>query len=109
MGARITGIAFDYRRVTGAVDIEATLDEVIRRAGGDRGFVRRLATTALESGPPVGRHRDIALGTVASTEGGSMSSTRGSRRETSRACTRSSPDSRGTGRRSGCAAQRPRA
>ena len=61
MGARITGIAFDYRRVTGAVDIEATLDEVIRRAGRDRGFVRRLATAALESGPPVGRRRDLAV------------------------------------------------
>jgi signal-transduction protein with cAMP-binding, CBS, and nucleotidyltransferase domain len=61
MGARITGIAFDYRRVTGSVDIEATLDDVIRAAGQDRGFVGRLATTALESGPPVGRRRDIDL------------------------------------------------
>jgi len=61
MGARITGIAFDYRRVTGAVDIEATLDEVIRAAGRDPGFVRRLATTALESRPPVGRQRDIVV------------------------------------------------
>jgi signal-transduction protein with cAMP-binding, CBS, and nucleotidyltransferase domain len=61
MGARITGIAFDYRRVTGAVDIEATLDEVIRAAGHDRGFVRRLATTALEASPPVGRRRDIEV------------------------------------------------
>ena len=61
MGARITGIAFDYRRVTGAVDIEATFDEVIRTAGHDRGFVRRLATTALEGSPPVGRRRDIEV------------------------------------------------
>ena len=59
LGARITGIAFDYRRVTGAVDIEATLDDVIREAGRDQGFLRRLATTALESEPPIGRHRDI--------------------------------------------------
>jgi signal-transduction protein with cAMP-binding, CBS, and nucleotidyltransferase domain len=61
MGARITGIAFDYRRVTGAVEIEATLDQVIRAAGHDRGFVRRLATTALEGAPPVGRRRDIEV------------------------------------------------
>ena len=61
MGARITGIAFDYRRVTGAVDIEATLDEVIRAAGHDRAFIRRLATTALEATPPVGRRRDIEV------------------------------------------------
>jgi signal-transduction protein with cAMP-binding, CBS, and nucleotidyltransferase domain len=61
MGARIAGIAFDYRRVTGAVDIESTLDEVIRTAGQDRGFIRRLATTALEGTPPVGRRRDIEV------------------------------------------------
>jgi signal-transduction protein with cAMP-binding, CBS, and nucleotidyltransferase domain len=61
MGARISGIAFDYRRVMGSVEIESTLDEVIRGAGRDGGFVRRLAATALESGPPVGRHRDIAV------------------------------------------------
>jgi signal-transduction protein with cAMP-binding, CBS, and nucleotidyltransferase domain len=61
MGARITGIAFDYRRVTGALDVEATLDEVIRAAGTDRQFVRRLATTALETEPPVGRRHDIEV------------------------------------------------
>lgn len=61
MGARITGIAFDYRRVTGTVDIEATLDEVIRAAGHDRDFIRRLAITALEATPPVGRRRDIEV------------------------------------------------
>ena len=61
MGARITGIAFDYRRVTGPVDIESPLDEVIREAGRDRAFVRRLATTALEASPPVGRRSDIEL------------------------------------------------
>ncbi len=61
MGARITGIAFDYRRVAGAVDVEATLDEAIRAAGTDRAFVRRLATTALETVPPVGRRHDIEV------------------------------------------------
>jgi signal-transduction protein with cAMP-binding, CBS, and nucleotidyltransferase domain len=61
MGARITGIAFDYRRVAGPVDIEATLDQVIRVAGRDSGFVHRLAMTALESRPPVGRWRDIVV------------------------------------------------
>jgi CBS domain-containing protein len=61
LGARISGIAFDYRRVTGAVDIEATLDEAIRAAGTDRAFIRRLATTALETMPPVGRRHDIEV------------------------------------------------
>lgn len=61
MGARISGIAFDYRRVTGAVDIEATLDRAIRNASSDPGFLRRLAATVLESHPPVGRFRDIVV------------------------------------------------
>jgi signal-transduction protein with cAMP-binding, CBS, and nucleotidyltransferase domain len=61
MGARIAGIAFDYRRVTGAVDVEATLDQEIRAARTDHGFVRRLATTALETVPPVGRRHDIEV------------------------------------------------
>jgi signal-transduction protein with cAMP-binding, CBS, and nucleotidyltransferase domain len=61
MGARITGIAFDYRRVTGPVDIEPVLDEVIREAGRDRAFIHRLATTALESAPPVGKRSDIEV------------------------------------------------
>jgi CBS domain-containing protein len=43
------------------VDVEATLDEAIRAAGADRAFVRRLASTALETGPPVGRRHDIEI------------------------------------------------
>lgn len=61
MGALVAGIAFDYRRVTGAVDIEPALDEVIRAASGDPGFIRRLATTAIRQAPPVGRFRDVVV------------------------------------------------
>lgn len=61
MGALVAGIAFDYRRVTGAVDIEPALDEVIRAASGDQGFIRRLAQTAIKQGPPVGRFRDVVV------------------------------------------------
>jgi signal-transduction protein with cAMP-binding, CBS, and nucleotidyltransferase domain len=61
MGARIAGIAFDYRRVTGAVDIEPVLDDVIRAARDDAGFLRRLGATVLESVPPTGRSRDIVV------------------------------------------------
>jgi signal-transduction protein with cAMP-binding, CBS, and nucleotidyltransferase domain len=61
MAARITGIAFDYRRVTGAVDIEPTIDEVIRGASMDRAFIGRLRSTVLESRPPVGRVRDLVV------------------------------------------------
>jgi signal-transduction protein with cAMP-binding, CBS, and nucleotidyltransferase domain len=61
IGAHLTGIMFDYRRVTGAVDIEATLDAVIRSAGSDQAFLRRLARTVLESRAPVGRRGNIAV------------------------------------------------
>ena len=61
MAARITGIAFDYRRVSGVLDIEPTLDGVIRSAGMDQAFLVRLASTVLESRPPVGRKREIVV------------------------------------------------
>jgi CBS domain-containing protein len=61
MGALVAGIAFDYRRVTGAVDIEPALDEVIRAASRDQGFIRRLAQTAIRQAPPVGRFRDVVV------------------------------------------------
>jgi signal-transduction protein with cAMP-binding, CBS, and nucleotidyltransferase domain len=61
MGALVAGIAFDYRRVIGAVDIEPVLDEVIRAASRDQGFIRRLAQTAIRQTPPVGRFRDVVV------------------------------------------------
>ena len=61
MGTRVSNIAFDYRRVAGAVDIEPALDEVIRSARDDPAFMRRLVATVLESRPPVGRFRDFVI------------------------------------------------
>ena len=61
MGTRVSNIAFDYRRVTGAVDIEGVLDEVIRNVRDDPAFDRRLVTTVLETRPTVTRFRDIAV------------------------------------------------
>ena len=61
MGSRITGIAFDYRRVTGTLEVEVALDEAIREAHRDRAFMRRLATTVLETRPPTGRRQDIVV------------------------------------------------
>jgi signal-transduction protein with cAMP-binding, CBS, and nucleotidyltransferase domain len=61
MGARITGIAFDYRRVAGDVDIERVLDGVIRETRNDRAFMGRLAATVMETRPAVGRRRDLVL------------------------------------------------
>jgi signal-transduction protein with cAMP-binding, CBS, and nucleotidyltransferase domain len=61
MAARITGIAFDYRRVRGEVEVERTLDEVIRSARGDRAFMRRLASTVMETRPAVDRRHDVVV------------------------------------------------
>ena len=59
MGSHLTGIMFDYRRVTGTVEAEVALDEVIRGAHRDRAFMKRLATAAVEVRPPTGRRRAI--------------------------------------------------
>src|SRR6185436_4325433 len=47
-GSIFTSIVFDYRRVTGPLEIEADLDELIRGARHDRDFVRHLARRALD-------------------------------------------------------------
>lgn len=59
MGSHLTGIMFDYRRVTGTVEAEVALDEVIRGAHRDRAFMKRLATAAVEVRPPTGRRGAI--------------------------------------------------
>ena len=59
MGSHLTGIMFDYRRVTGTVEAEVALDEVIRGAHQDRAFMKRLATATVETRPPVGRRHAI--------------------------------------------------
>ena len=53
-GRAFVGIAFDFRRVTGPLDVEPTLDEVIRGAAKEDQFVRQLATLAVATQPPVG-------------------------------------------------------
>jgi CBS domain-containing protein len=61
MGSRITGIAFDFRRVTGELEVDRDLDEAIRGAHRDTAFMRRLAKTVLELEPAAGRRGEIAL------------------------------------------------
>jgi CBS domain-containing protein len=58
-GTRVACIAFDYRRVVGPVNLEENLDDMIRDARSDPGFMRRLAQTALENDAPVSRRHDI--------------------------------------------------
>lgn len=59
MGSHLTGIMFDYRRVTGTVEAEVALDEMIRGAHHDRAFMKRLAKDAVEIRPPTGRRHAI--------------------------------------------------
>jgi CBS domain-containing protein len=69
-GSRLTGVVFDYRRVTGPLDVEAGLDQVIRRASSNKVFTRHLARIAVELHPPTGFFRDLvveAKGTNAGT------------------------------------------
>jgi CBS domain-containing protein len=60
-GKVFTSIALDYRRVAGSLDIESTLDGLIRQASRDPMFGRRLARTALELRPPTGFVRDFVV------------------------------------------------
>jgi CBS domain-containing protein len=60
-GKVFTSIALDYRRVAGSLDIESTLDGLIRQASRDPTFGRRLAHTALELRPPTGFVRDFVV------------------------------------------------
>ena len=60
-GRAFVGIAFDYRRVTGPLDVDPVLDEVIRRSSGEDQFVRQLAKLAVESRPPVGILKDAIV------------------------------------------------
>ena len=73
MGTRVASIAFDYRRVVGPVEVEAVLDEAIREARTDPGFVQRLSRMAVETKAPVGRFHDFVMdriGTIDLKHGG---------------------------------------
>ena len=60
-GSIFTSIVFDYRRVTGGLEIEATLDELIRAARDDRDFLRHLARRALDRRPPTGFRGNLVV------------------------------------------------
>jgi CBS domain-containing protein len=53
-GTAFSNIALDYRRVAGALDIETTLDGLVRKAAAEGWLVRKLASSALELRPPTG-------------------------------------------------------
>lgn len=60
-GRAFVGIAFDYRRVTGPLDVDPVLDDVIRRSAKEDQFVRQLAKLAVDSRPPVGILKDAIV------------------------------------------------
>jgi CBS domain-containing protein len=60
-GSIFTSIVFDYRRVTGPLEIEADLDDLIRDARKDRDFVRHLARRALDRKPPTGFRGNLVV------------------------------------------------
>jgi CBS domain-containing protein len=60
-GSILTSIAFDYRRVTGPLDVDRTLDAVIRTAPAHPIFQRHLGRRALDASPPTGFLRDLVV------------------------------------------------
>lgn len=54
LGIAFIGIAVDYRPVTGPLEIRPQLDDVMRDAASEAGFVRRLGTLAIDRRPPTG-------------------------------------------------------
>ncbi len=61
MGTRISGIVFDYRRVTGTLDVEPVLDDAIREARSDPAFMDRLVTTVLQLHPSTSRRKGMTV------------------------------------------------
>ena len=49
-GTAFSNIALDYRRVAGPLDIESTIDGLVREAAAEGWLVRKLASSAVNSG-----------------------------------------------------------
>jgi CBS domain-containing protein len=60
-GSILSSIAFDYRRVTGPLDVDRPLDAVIRTAPSHPQFARHLSRRALDQTPPTGFFRDLVV------------------------------------------------
>ncbi len=61
MGGAMSAIAFDYRHVAGPLNVESSFGAIIRWAGAQDAFIRRIAKTALEDRPPTGFGRDEVI------------------------------------------------
>jgi CBS domain-containing protein len=62
VGSAFTGIAFDYRQVTGSLEARSALDDVIRSAADDPQFIRHMARLAVDGRPPTGFLKDAVVG-----------------------------------------------
>ena len=61
-GTAFSNIALDYRRVAGALDVEASIDQLVRQAAAEGWLVRKLASSALDLRPPTGFFREFLVG-----------------------------------------------
>ncbi len=61
LGSAFTGIAFDYRQIAGPLDVQSTLDELIRSAPRNQVFLRHLARATVDLRPPTGFFRDLVV------------------------------------------------
>lgn len=61
LGSEIASIAFDYRQVAGPLDIEASIDQLIRGAAASPWFMQQLARRAIDPRPPTGFFRDLVV------------------------------------------------
>jgi CBS domain-containing protein len=60
-GSILSSIVFDYRRVAGDLEVEAPLDDVVRRAKDSPLFLRHLSRRALDLRPPTGFFRHFVV------------------------------------------------
>ena len=57
----LSSIGYDFRRVAGPLGAEPPLDEAMRKAAGNTGFVRSMSRRALDLHPPTGFLRDLVV------------------------------------------------
>jgi CBS domain-containing protein len=57
----LSSIGYDFRRVSGPLDAEPTLDAAVRTARAKPAFVRQMARRALDLRPPTGFLRDLVV------------------------------------------------
>jgi CBS domain-containing protein len=60
-GSVLTSIMFDFRRVSGPLEVEAALDDVVSTAPSFPQFIRHLSRRALDERPPTGFFRDLVV------------------------------------------------